>query len=236
MGVQSVGNIIKENILIGPNSISAPDNPHMEVTGNIIIDDEQIHTQLQTAYPRLTDPCVLPELPVFKLLESGKCAQTLTKKGAAALFGKASDNKKTKKPTIKKSDYNLMPLDLTAVDYEGCDMEGDVTIQFDSIKPGTATKVNSEGAYIQSAIPWVMPKKKYSVVASLRFSSPYTKGVVYVTGANGYYSETTVSGDVAKYNEYVVQFTGDSDVLFQAGVKTISDGYIFVESIDVYEI
>jgi hypothetical protein len=228
MGCQSVGNIIRENVLVGPCAFPAPEQPYTERTGNTHLQDWELYMKLQSGYPRLTDPRVLPGLPVFALLSCGSCAETLVRGGTTALFGDMP-------ASPAQTGGVIMHLDLTGRDTEGCERVGEACLCYDSIKPGMAARLAGHGASIRSAIPQTDPGKTYRITVSTRKSSPYTQAALFVTDDDGFRLEEPIRGGVTHYTQNELRFAGRADTLVKAGVQVAGGGYITVENIILSE-
>jgi hypothetical protein len=171
---------IRDNVFVtnGTPAVVSEDAKGMMFTNNETLTYEECmkHPHI----PIITNPSVLPELPMFKLLHDGNCAEVLRSEGLKGLFGKHYG------AGLKPEGYDGRMFEMR---FDGEDFEGSVSagasLHYDSLKPGTVTQLKGQGAFIKTLIPGAREGRRYIIRVYGRFEDPETAVCVFAHGKGG---------------------------------------------------
>jgi hypothetical protein len=200
---------ITDNVLVtgGAQAIKNVDYPAFKIENNAEITDAQTQAGIIAAAPYLTDPRILPELPVFDMLVNNSCAEIVRKGEYAALFGTHARTGESEKPITGK---RLFELRLYDMDLEGCDYSGDVRLTYDSIRPGVVTRLTGMGAQVHFPFSSFNPETKYLVRVTARLTSPDVIAYTFLRNADGtFVRKVYLHGNASGYHTAQIPWPGD---------------------------
>lgn len=229
---------ISNNVLIsdGTKAIQCPDQPYIVIKDNYCIEDRNTRFLAAHAAPRLTEPRDLLKQPVFGLLKDRKCVAVLEKEGFDALFTPL-----VQKKTFDESEGILyMKLMLDGPDTEGCDRSGNVSLGYDSLRPGVMTVISGASSEIFTPLPWWDKNKKYILQAKARLQSPDVRAYLFLRDACGNERRTYFGGNSTSYEIIELEFEGNDkwfDTGKYAGIHLEGgEGNLYAEYIKFLEI
>jgi len=229
---------ITDNVLVtgGAEAIQNTTHHAMHVEGNEEIRDPKVQARLVEAAPLLTNPRILPTLPVYRMLEKGTCGEALRQGRYKELFGPHAN-----KPSEKHQDNRLFELRLYDMDLEGCNYSGNVRLSYDSIRPGIITRMTGEGSQVHTPIPWWTDGRLLAVRVKARLTSPDVKACLFLRHDNGQPEQRVyLNGNVSSYHIAELSFMPNDkweDPGKHIGVrKEGGQGDVLVHSIELYEL
>ena len=177
--------------------------------------------------PRLTDPRVLDKLPVFAMLEGGTCLTALQEGGLKSLFGEFYQEK----PVF--SENHLFSLLCGGADLEGSFLKGNISLAYDSLKPGTAAKMRGGSAEISTYIPDASKRAAYVVRAYGRKEDSGATASLFVREAGGKEYRKYFSGSSSEYTGAEISFAPEADGTV-IGISYEGGAAFLLDRIDVY--
>jgi len=237
VGKQCEGLIVKDNIFVanGTPAVYDADNPGMEFNGNVELKYDDC--MKDPHIPALTDPRVLPELPLFGLLENGRCAEVLRIEGLRGLFaGQYSAG-------LEPAGYDELSFDMRfdGMDFEGSESIG-ASLHYDSLKPGTVTRLQGEGAMIKTFIPGADEGKRYIIRVYGRCEDPETAVCLFAHGTDKSADKSAdrevrryFGGSASDYTCVDLPYTAGGSWV-ETGVRIDSGcGVFYVDRMEVYQ-
>jgi len=223
--------IIRDNVMVvsGADTVKERGDTHTVIESNNEIDDGAVARSIRTHAPRITDPRALPSLPVFELLDSGRCADALLRDGVTALFGEAVE----RADLLREKGKEMFTLRMDGLDFDGCDRNGDATLYYDSMKPGVCTRLGAGGRFM-FPLPWWEAGKSYALHVTTRIISPMTMCYLYLLDHEGNERRAYINGTVTEYTQTVLsglKLNGGAI----AGVGCDS-GVVYVECMEFFEV
>ena len=180
----------------------------MEHSGTVIRDNDcyagsKLRDNLADT-PLLTEPRDLIKQPIFNMLENGKPNIT-------------ADNLFFSVCTPPKAEgFLLMELQMNGPDYEGTEKNGNVSLTYDSLRPGTVTRLTGAGSAVHAPLPWWEMEKKYVLRATARLQSPDVKACLFHIDEHGIEHRRYFNRSCASYSFVELPFTGN-DKWFDPG-------------------
>lgn len=226
MAEESKDNAVISCVMItdGGRAIES-DNPVVNFKDNIQWAQPQLYATVLKKAPRIFEPRMLCELPVFQLLKEDMCAGILESKGVEGLFGKLTKKQEDKKET------HLLTLELGGQDLEGCNYKGNVQLYYDNIGPCMAGKF-SEDAFLDFPVSWEEKDVSYIVRAYARTQSPSVCAYLYVTDDERHEARSYFAGSCAEYHMTSIHYTGEDDVGRRIGIR-VEKGCLLIQKIEI---
>lgn len=228
MAEESKGNAVNSCVMI-TDSVGAieSDNPVVSFKDNEQWKEPQLHADILKKAPRITDPRLLNELPVFRMLEENRYAELQKSKSAESLFGKQVRTEE------KKAEKSLMILELGGHDLEGCNYKGAVRLTYDSVGACMAGEF-SEDAFLDFPVSWEDKDVPYTIRAYARTKSPDVRAYLYVTDDTRQEARSYFAGSCAEYHRTEINYTGGDDAGRRIGIR-VEKGCLLVQKIEIVE-
>ncbi|HJD24586.1 MAG TPA: right-handed parallel beta-helix repeat-containing protein [Firmicutes bacterium] len=205
-----------------------PENQVLRLEDNTVLEDEVLYRRLSAAIPRLTDPRLLPSLPVFAHLRDGTLAALLREGEWGALMGDAPAGGTI--PGEKAFTYEI-----GGRDFAGSEYRGKAALVYDSVKPGFALELAPESDIRFEYTDWDSSRSHLAVLTA-RLTTPDVDAFFYVAENGRIVKAVPVGGTVSGYQPICLRFSGFAGVPC-LGIMTGSGlGGVMLEKVDIYKL
>jgi len=221
---------ITENWLITDGREGIVDQNHAQtsVQGNADFTSPDTRCTLSNSAPRLTEPRDLPNQPVFQWMKHQRPLEA--NPAEAVLFYPLQEDSKAE-------GFLMMELQLSGPDYEGTEKWGDAALTYDSLLPGTVTRLTGDSGVV-APLPWWEKSKRYIVRGTIRLQTPDTIACLFIRDEAGAETRAYFNASSGIYTIAELAFTaGDKwfDPGKYVGVRS-QNGSALIYSIEFIEL